>query len=156
MERCVFFREWHLILDLMPMPAFYVALMSSRAHVSTTTSQEWITSFLTDQLNLWDIICLRNIHQSAQCWCEKKKRKQKHKNTKKKQKRTKRNYKCPYIVPWLIWILVANLMHLLNTYQRSFFIFFFFFKENEKPNYSFERLKSFATLNLLSFLERHP
>ena len=97
------------------MPAFYVALTSSRAHVSTTTSQEWITSFLTDPLNLWKIICLRKIHQSAQCWCEKK------------NKRTKRNCKCPYIVPRPIWILVANLMHLLNTYQRLFLSSFFFF-----------------------------
>lgn len=41
-------------------------------------------------------------------------------------KKKKKNCKCPYIVPRPIWILVANLMHLLNTYQRLFFIFLFF------------------------------
>lgn len=50
----------------------------------------------------------------------------------------------------------GKLNALTEYLSKVLFYLFFFFKENEKPNYSFERLKSFATLNLLSFLERHP
>lgn len=101
-------------------------LKSSCEHYDISRMNYFILNWSTESLRY---NMLKKYSSKRSMLVCKKKRKQKHKNTKKKQKRTKRNYKCPYIVPRLIWILVANLMHLLNTYQRSFFIFFFFLRK---------------------------